>query len=108
MTYEEFLVHFNFPVTPKEFSLVFSEINYCIVSLFRDVKLVDMPIVNLTDTICGKICFSQTKNNKSIRSLFLRRLLLSLALYLIGLNVLESLSGKVFGYYLIRFLLQTR
>ncbi len=72
MTYEEFLVHFNFPVTPKEFSLVFSAINSCIVSLFRDVKLVDMPIVNLTDTICGKICFSQTKNNKSIRSLFLK------------------------------------
>ncbi len=72
MTYEEFLVHFNFPVTPKEFSLVFSAINLCIVSLFRDVKLVDMPIVNLTDTICGKICFSQTKNNKSIRSLFLK------------------------------------
>ncbi len=48
MTYEEFLVHFNFPVTPKEFSLVFSAINSCIVSLFRDVKLVDMPIVNLT------------------------------------------------------------
>ncbi len=73
MTYEEFLVHFNFPVTPKEFSLVFSAINSCIVSLFRDVKLVDMPIVNLTDTICGKICFSQTKNNKSIRSLFLKK-----------------------------------
>ncbi len=70
MTYEEFLVHFNFPVTPKEFSLVFSAINSCIVSLFRDVKLVDMPIVNLADTISGKICFSQTKNNKSIRSLF--------------------------------------
>ncbi len=47
MTYEEFLVHFNFPVTPKEFSLVFSAINSCVVSLFRDVKLVDMPIVNL-------------------------------------------------------------
>ncbi len=31
-----------------------------------------MPIVNLTDTICGKICFSQTKNNKSIRSLFFK------------------------------------
>ncbi len=72
MTYEEFLVHFNFPVTPKEFSLVFSAINSCIVSLFRDVKLVDMPIVNLTDKICGKICFSQTKNNKSIHSLFLK------------------------------------
>ncbi len=74
MTYEEFLVHFNFPVTPKEFSLVFSAINSCVVSLFRDVKLVDMPIVNLTDTICGKICFSQTKNNKSIRSLFLKEI----------------------------------
>ncbi len=31
-----------------------------------------MPIVNLTDTVCGKICFSQTKNNKSIRALFLK------------------------------------
>ncbi len=61
MTYEEFLVHFNFPVTPKEFSLVFSAINSCVVSLFRDVKLVDMPIVNLTDTICGKFVFYRLK-----------------------------------------------
>ncbi len=59
-------------MTPKEFSLVFSAINSCIVSLFRDVKLVDMPIVDLTDTICGQICFSQTKHNKPIRSLFLK------------------------------------
>ncbi len=72
MTYDEFLEHFNFPVTPKEFSLVLSAINSGIVSLFRDVILVDMPIVNLTDTVCGKICFSQTKNNKSIRALFLK------------------------------------
>ncbi len=50
MTYE---FHFNFPVTPKEFSLVFSAINSSIVSLWRDVISVDMPIINLTDTICG-------------------------------------------------------
>lgn len=72
MTHDEFLAHFNFPVTPTEFSLVLSAINPAIVSLFRNVILADMPIVNLTDTVCGKISFSQTKNDKSIRSLFLK------------------------------------
>ncbi len=34
--------------------------------------LVDIAHINLTYTICGQICFSQTKNNKYIRSLFLK------------------------------------
>ncbi len=63
MTYE-FLVHFNFPVTP----IVLSAINSGIVCLCRDVILVDMPIVNLTDTICGK-------NNKSIKGGYYQALL---------------------------------
>lgn len=73
MTYDEFLVHFNFPVTPKEFSLVFSAINSNIVSLFRGVTWIHKPIIKLVDTVCGKICFSQSKNNKSIRSLFVNQ-----------------------------------
>ncbi len=76
MTYEEFLVHFNFPVTPKEFSLVFSAINSCVVSLFRDVKLVDMPIVNLTvmtglrrvDSLAARCLMSRGRNKRAMVS----------------------------------------
>ncbi len=86
-------------------AIIFSAIHLCIVSLFRDVILVDMPIVNLTDTICKKKN-SQTKNNKSIRSLFLKEVATKPCSIAYRSKFVRS--GKVFVITSYVFLLQTR
>uniref|UniRef100_A0A9J8ACX2 Reverse transcriptase domain-containing protein n=1 Tax=Cyprinus carpio carpio TaxID=630221 RepID=A0A9J8ACX2_CYPCA len=75
MTYDEFLSYFNLPVSPKEFASVIGAISLSVVSLCRGISYSKrVSLLQVADTICGKVCFSTSKNNKAIRSLFQKEL----------------------------------
>ncbi|XDV33381.1 hypothetical protein PO909_003805 [Leuciscus waleckii] len=75
-TYQEFLSHYNTPVTPKQFATVFGAIPNGVIMLFKGhnsfLTSSEIPLPDPTDTYIGRICFKSTlKNNRGIRLLFL-------------------------------------
>jgi len=78
LNYEEFLCKFNFPVTPKEFSIVMDAIPNGVVMLLKDfVRSSDtFPQLDPFEHPIGKLCFLSNKSslNIRIRSLFQKEL----------------------------------
>lgn len=73
MSYSEFLDAYKFPVTPKEYAILFDAIPSGIIMLFKGVQSIVSPdsLPNPVDTIVGKICLTNYKNsNKNICGLF--------------------------------------
>lgn len=74
-SYREFLATYTFPVTPKEFPIVFDAIPSGTLMLFRNLSNLSLPSISLpdpTDSPIGKICFSprSRNNNRHLRALF--------------------------------------
>ncbi|XP_051736240.1 uncharacterized protein LOC127505029 [Ctenopharyngodon idella] len=75
-TYQEFLSHYNIPVTPKQFAIVFGAIPNGVIMLFKGcnsfLSSSEIPLPDPADTYVGRICFKSTvKNNREICFLFL-------------------------------------
>lgn len=77
MTYSEFLNTYKFPVTPKDFCIVFDAIPSGVVSLFKGYSSTTVRInpIPVSETAIGKICFSSpsAKCNRIIRRLFQKK-----------------------------------
>ena len=71
-SYKEFLDHFQFPVSPKEFSIVMGSIPSGALALLRGTQSLLPVSLSLVNTSVGKLCFAfpYKNNNRSVRSLF--------------------------------------
>ncbi len=60
-SYQEFLSHYNFPVTPKQFATVFGAIPNGVIILFKGYNSAltssEMPLPDTVDRSVGGICF---------------------------------------------------
>lgn len=77
MSYNEFLLFFKFPVTPKEYAIVFDAIPSGIIMLIKSAFTPPpgaITVSNIVESYVGKICFSSHKHNKNIRALFQKEL----------------------------------
>ncbi len=76
-TYQEFLSHYNFPVTPKQFATVFGAIPNGVIMLFKGYNSALAPMYVSTGSgrgiseLANEDFKSTLKNNRNIRSLFL-------------------------------------
>lgn len=73
--YQEFLQHYQIPITPKQFSIVLDAIPSGALMLFRgyiSTSVLDGPSVDVTESTIGKVCFDPSghKNNRGVRALF--------------------------------------
>ena len=67
MTYSEFISHFNFPISTKEYHLVMRVVPDGSVALYKSTPyLTDTSVHPPIDTPCGKICFVPSKNNNRV------------------------------------------
>ena len=75
LSYEDFLILYNVPITPREYAIVFDAIPSGTLMLFKGIPwphLHELPSLNPFDSLVGEMCFSllPKNNNKSIRALF--------------------------------------
>lgn len=74
-SYQEFLQHYEIPVTPKQFAIVFGAISAELSMLFKSCISNFVPNatpVDVTVSSIGEVCFNLhgSKNNRKIRALF--------------------------------------
>lgn len=72
LSYKEFLDYFQFPVSPREFSIVMDSIPSGVIALLRGTHSLSQVSLNLVDTFIGRLCFAAPckNNNRIIRSIF--------------------------------------
>lgn len=73
LSYYEFLQKFNFPVSPKEFAVVFDAVPSGVITLFKGLDRILYLVPPLCDpfqTTVGKACLVPHSSNKLIRALF--------------------------------------
>ena len=74
-SYGEFLQHYQIPITPKQFAIVFDAIPSGVSMLFKGCMPIynpDSTHVDITVSSVGEVCLSPSgsKNNRKIRALF--------------------------------------
>lgn len=71
-SYKEFLDHFQFPVSPKEFAVVMGLIPSGVLILLRGAQSQLSVSLSLVNNPVGKLCLASPykNNNRSVRSLF--------------------------------------
>ncbi len=58
MSHDEFMSHYNVPITVKEYALVIGAVPYSFVNLCKgDYYEADVSVIDPVDTPCGKYCF---------------------------------------------------
>ncbi len=99
LSYEEFLCKFDFPVTPKEFSIVMDAIPKGVVMLLRDFvrSPSTLPIsLDPFEIPVGKLCFLShpSSRNYKIRSLFQKELVTTPYVVSYWKNVVDHIDWK--------------
>lgn len=99
LNYEEFLCKFNFPVTPKEFSIVMDAIPKGAVMLLKDSVRSSNTFPTTLDPFelpIGKLCFLShpSSRNNRIRSLFQKELVTIPYVASNGKNMIDHIDWK--------------